>query len=93
MAEHEYLRFEETWPTNKKTAVVMIYSKRWGSLLGTIKWYGPWRQYVLEPQEGTVWNPDCLVAVNAVIRDLMDRRKHGDEDTSCLGRAYGGLYE
>lgn len=28
--------------------------------IGSIVWYGPWRQYIFEPSEDTVWNSGCL---------------------------------
>lgn len=41
-------------------------TKRWtitgndGGALASVLWYGPWRQYVMEPDFGTVFNSTCL---------------------------------
>lgn len=37
-------------------------------LLGEVRWYGRWRQYVLHPADDTIWNPDCLDEVGAFMR-------------------------
>lgn len=46
-----------------------------GQLLGTIKWFGRWRQYAFFPEPDKVFNPDCLDTVTAFIRKLMDERR------------------
>jgi hypothetical protein len=52
-----------------------VFSKSSGSLLGHIKWYGPWRAYAFHPEGGTVWSPDCLNPINEKIVYLMEERK------------------
>lgn len=71
-----YLDFKRVAPLPpKKTCTVYVHSRRHGDLLGVIKWYGAWRQYAFFPEAGTVWNPDCLDAVNGCIRGLMAERR------------------
>jgi hypothetical protein len=57
------------------TKVFGVFSKSSGVLLGTIKWYGPWRAYAFHPEGGTVWSPDCLECVKERIINLMEDRK------------------
>lgn len=66
----EYLRLNETQPSDRKTKVVYVYSVSGGNLLGKIMWYARWRQYAFYPTEQTIWNPDCLDVVNQRIRTL-----------------------
>lgn len=47
-------------PTDKKTRRVEVISKRHESLLGMIKWYGPWRQYSFFPEDGCIFNKECM---------------------------------
>jgi len=40
-----------------------------GDCLALIKWYGSWRQYIVEPKQGTVFNEGCLSDIAAFLRD------------------------
>lgn len=72
-----YLIFDEVeW--SGKTKKVAVVSAQHGATLGWIKWYGAWRQYAFFPLADTIWNPDCLKAVNTMIQTLMAERKRGD---------------
>lgn len=73
MAESKYLEFRVIRDTGK-TKVVSVDSKRQGSQLGVISWYGPWRQYVIFPNDDTLWNKGCLEDVNAYIDSLVAER-------------------
>lgn len=70
----EYLAFTEIRDTGK-TKVISVDAKSSGDLLGIIKWYGPWRQYVLHPEPYTLWNKGCLSDVNDHMDELMRARK------------------
>lgn len=57
--KNEYIFF--VWmPTKLKTKVFEVRSKRSGSLLGVIKFYGAWRCYVFYPEAQTIFNAGCL---------------------------------
>jgi hypothetical protein len=73
--ENPYLWFEETWPEGRKTAVVIVRSKRSAETLGEIRWWGQWRQYVFVPAAYTVFNTGCMDTIIARIDELMERRK------------------
>jgi len=71
--ETKYLRFVMA-EQKTKTQVWHIISKKWGNVLGVIRWYGPWRQYVFYPEKDTIWNKDCLDDVKNFLQDLMTER-------------------
>ena len=68
----EYMEFIETHDTGK-TKVFDVRTLG-GSLLGVIKWHGPWRQYVFFPALSTLFNTDCLDTIIAFINGLMAER-------------------
>lgn len=51
----------------RKTAIWQILSTRNGGMLATVKWFAPWRQYVVEPAVGAVFNWDCLQEIAAFL--------------------------
>ena len=57
-------------------------------MLGTIKWYGAFRQYVFYPDEGTVWSKGCLEIVNGFLEDKnkRHRRKLRKKSASSMAR-------
>ena len=61
--------------TKPKTAVYDIISVHHGTKLGQIKWYGPWRQYIFEPEPLTIFNRDCMLAICGFLQGLMDAWK------------------
>ncbi len=57
----KYLHFNEYQPQKgRKTGIVGVFSQNSGSLLGTIKWFGRWRQFTFHPEPVTTFNPECL---------------------------------
>ena len=58
-----------------KTQVWSVVSKEHYFPLGTIKWFGRWRQYAFFPEADTVFNKDCLDDLRVFIADLMLKRK------------------
>jgi hypothetical protein len=51
-----------------------------GSVLGTIRWWGAWRQYVFFPGAGCLFSAGCLEDINAQIRELMFMRRQNPPD-------------
>lgn len=59
--EYQYLVIEEQpRSSHRKTPVFAVMNRSQDMLLGTIQWYGAWRQYVFEPAADTVWSLGCL---------------------------------
>ena len=75
--ESKYLTFEDNplLGKDKKTKVILIISKRHDNVLGQIRWYGSWRQYVFFPSEDTIWNSECMGDVQECIAQLMAERR------------------
>lgn len=64
---HSYLRFIEQDNGTKKTKLWNVVAASSGALLGTVEWYGPWRQYTLR-SSFTIFNADCLDEVASFLR-------------------------
>lgn len=74
--ETQYLVFaEDPRPAGKKTNRWRIRSRRSGDLLGTIAWYGAWRQYCFWPEPKTVFNVGCMTDINEFITKQMEARR------------------
>ena len=58
-----------------KTEVWACLNEHSGCQIGTIKWYGRWRQYCFFPFGNTVFSSGCLNDINDFIRQLMEARK------------------
>jgi hypothetical protein len=65
-----FLRFQEIPNPGKRTRVVHVKAKISGSLLGVIKWYGQWRQYVFYPEPQTLFNRVCLDGIIMVVKGM-----------------------
>lgn len=59
----KYLTFEQLANPGRKTGIWNVRSASSGAHLGTIRWYGAWRQYCFYPTEPTIFNTDCLVEI------------------------------
>ena len=75
MIENKYLIFTLT-DIGAKTCVWNVVSKNNGIILGTIKWYGPWRQYCFYPCYETIYNKDCLNVIIEFIKENKDKRRN-----------------
>ena len=69
-----YLEFDRIGYTGK-TDVWDVLSKSQESILGKIKWYGPWRQYCFFPSPNTIFNPECMADISKKIKELMELRR------------------
>ena len=59
----------------RKTRNYMLVGKSDGGKLGTVKWYGPWRQYCFYPEPQTIWNTGCLADIQDFLNVLKEERK------------------
>lgn len=69
-----YLTFTEIPNPGRKTAIVKVTSTSKKIELGTIKWYGKWRQYVFYPEPETLFNAKCLMDITTIVRGLGSRQ-------------------
>ena len=65
-------RFVEQLP---KTKVWEVCSNVSYIRLGLIKWFGKWRQYAFFPEQGTVFNHQCLEDIYEFIKYENEIRK------------------
>ena len=66
----KYLRFD-LLEQKTKTKVIEVKSRlQLYSRLGIIKWYASWRQYAFFPENGTLFNVECLNDIQSYIRGL-----------------------
>ena len=82
MSDDEIIQeYEHFWITKLrksaicKTEVFSIHNNKSFALLGTIKWYGAWRQYCFYPEQNTVWSNSCLEHIREFIKEEMEKRK------------------
>ena len=54
----------------RKTFIYKVININHGSCIGTISWYGSWRQYCLFPEGDTVWSTGCLCDIMKLIGQL-----------------------
>lgn len=74
---NNYIEFHDvssSYPS-RKTETWRVVSKNNSSTLGTIRWYGAWRQYCFFPTNFTVFNDGCLEKITEFIVTLMSKRK------------------
>jgi len=57
----------------RKTHTYTVVNKTRGDILGSIKWYGPWRKFCFFPSASTVWSVDCLKDISGVLGSLSER--------------------
>ncbi len=78
---YEYLHFEKV-ADKPKTSVWSCRTNRNNDELGTIKWYGPWRQYCYFPTVQAVYNTGCLNDINDFISQLKNERDEKSKETA-----------
>ena len=67
----KWLLFKELEP-KPKTKVIAVMSKEHPAFyrLGIIKWYPRWRQYAFSPENGTLFNIECMNDIIIYIKGL-----------------------
>ena len=74
--ESKYLDFCVYPPAyGRKTVEVDVRSKSSDFRLGTIHWYGPWRQYTFSPNDGTTFNKACLREIASYCEQLTQEHR------------------
>ena len=70
---NKYIHFKLLRDTGK-TQVWECINKSSDFILGSIQWYGGWRQYTFIPSNGTEYNNDCLETITKFI-DRLNKEK------------------
>lgn len=74
-ASNPYLTFQDMTPEGRLTHIVEVIAVRDGTLLGVIRWFGAWRQYVFAPEPNCVFNVGCLTTIERNVRVMNEIRK------------------
>ncbi len=73
--KYKYIHFGKIDLPGKKTSIWECFNNKSDYHLGTVKWYGSWRQYCFFPSSNTVFNKGCMEDINDFITQLMEERK------------------
>ena len=71
---NKYIQFELDKDSGK-TQVWSVVNKASCEPLMLIRWYGAWRQYVAEPDAGTIFNDTCLETIIAFLNRLNKEKR------------------
>lgn len=71
---NKYIWFELLSDTGK-TQKWMCVNKSSGFNLGTIQWYGAWRQYTFIPEYGSEYNNGCLDSISGFLTRLSKEKR------------------
>ena len=72
-----------------KTSIWVVSSKKRGDRLGVVSWYGPWMQYVFEPDEGCVFNHGCLTDIALFCYEATEAHRFPDRARSPFSEVGG----
>ncbi len=74
----KYLSVERSdyQPRGGRTVNRRVLTNR-GDCLGTIAWYGLWRQYTFDPVQGSTFNRDCLLDIAAYLERINKAHREG----------------
>lgn len=76
MGPYEYIEVRKApQDPKRKTPIYEIRNKHSGSNIGTVAWYGRWRQFCFFPFGATIWSTGCLDDLKDVIAKAMDERR------------------
>lgn len=59
-----------------KTTEWDVINNKSDTLLGTVAWYGPWRQYTFEAIDQPILNNGCLVELADFLSELNTKQKN-----------------
>ena len=60
----------------------VVKNSKSGSLIGWIRWYGPFRSYAYFPCEGTVYEEDCLRDLAECVEGLKKEHRESKKGKS-----------
>ena len=71
----KFIHFNEVPNNSDKTTKWLCRNNKTEEILGTVQWYGPWRQYCFLPSPGyeLVFSAGCLGDIEGFIARLMEK--------------------
>jgi hypothetical protein len=82
MYQYKYICFKLEGDTGK-TKVFACLNTEHASLLGLVRWYGPWRRYSFFPEANIVFETQCLKDIASFLDKLMLERKLEKQKQQC----------
>ena len=73
---YQYIHFDLA-EKKSKTVIYRCINNDHYTVLGEVKWYGPWRQYCFLPAEECVFNVGCMRDIIDFIEQLNACHKRG----------------
>lgn len=71
----KYIRFNEVNNPGKRTRIFEVINISNDYVLGIIRWYTAWRQYVFIPEDSTVYSLGCLEDIQKELKTLNYEQK------------------
>lgn len=71
----KWITFEQQPMGDKKTKTFYVYNKESHTLLGTVSWYGAFRQYSFTSYGKIIYEKQCLRDIADFLDNLMLERK------------------
>ena len=66
----KFIRFDKTEEIFAGRETYNIINKRYGTILGQILQYPPWRQWICRFNPDSIWSQDCLTDIAEFLRSL-----------------------
>ena len=74
--EYEYITvYQLPIPKGRKTPVYNVIRNESHVVIGTLQWYGAWRQFCFYPCHATIWSRDCLEDIRFALAWAEERRR------------------
>lgn len=67
-------------PADKKTDTYQVNNLQTKANVGKIHWYGGFRKYVFSPNNGFIYDADCLKDIASYLSALMLQRKVDEQN-------------
>lgn len=72
-----WLQFNKLYkPPSKKTDSFEVVNYVYGETVGMIYWHSPFRKYAFFPNNGFVFDANCLQDITDKLRQLMEERQN-----------------
>lgn len=87
----KYLSIHKEECAGGPTTRYRVMAKKPHSLIGWIRWYGPWREWCFLPCQGTVWSESCMKDVIELVKRLNIAGTVSLIDSLAAGGRGGGV--
>lgn len=74
--EGKYLKLEKRQLEGRKTPIYLVVNKTTNEILAKLVFFPRWRKYVLETNEGIVFDEGCLKEIISFLKIVQDNWKN-----------------